>query len=1356
MGTLGLSLLIAAGVAYYVLAYVPQKTAELNGRYFRVLERIGLNVQHKIEAQFRVQEGIAWRIQQLPAPPGRPVAPDALVAHWRKLNRETPGLAFERLDKPPGNPTQAQPRASLDSAGRVRFFQPLLAQGPGAGRALVCSLPLDSLVRPLRRPDVFKYFVIFNPATNRLLFSNSAGVLAGGQRTGRPPGWLSDTTGLRAGKTADFTLQGQPYHLFAQPLRLVAGADWLLCGAVPAAEFDAERHAISAATLETSLSLLLLGLLALPFLKLAFMSARERLGRADVFLCAASLVLGSGLVVLGIQSFVMRHWLERDQLEGQLATLNGMVQNNLMQELQGLSATARTADALLRARYGTAPRPAAAHDSLQAATGPPAARLPWQPQQPDSSDLLLWIDAGGRGRVALARRHAPNYIADLSSRRYFRAAQQIGPARQPTEPAYYFESIISYKDTRTIAALAQPSTWANLRAGPAGPPGVCLLSTALRCLAQPVLPPGYSFCLIDERGEVLFHSDARLSLSENLLDDADASPELRAAIFAKEKTFAESSYQGRPSLLYLQPLAAEGLAIPERYVVTIASLADVQDWQLQTLSEAAALLLAFWTLLAVVAGVVLATAPRSRLLLAVRHSFPRLWPRRDYAGRYARIVAAHGLGLAGLTLTAMFVSPLAQVFLLLLLPLYLYPLTYQQLRLQSERQWHPATWRLGLLALLAVLLNVFFGRWMGWVELWPVLLFQLGLLAVVGALGWPGALLPPQLAGRAWPARVPRPTYRLCYAAMLLSWILVLSIVPSLYCYQIADGVERMYQIRYTHLSLLQQLHQQAVRRQAQADAAQYYHFFFSTNLSKKPLISNKKDLNDWKTLNYSILMSRKFYGLVHHSFAANASGTKRALPTSAADADELVRWGVARPTGLNAKTATYVSKADGRLWLRSQTSPLFGTGLQWFSGAGLGGYASQWFNPLWVLPLLLLGLLYLLYRLVRYAVRWIFAPVVLTHRDLVLPLHASAHCYAGLIHRLLLTPAASILGALPEEEKGPLARAAPALLDCRTLPTLDKLDHWLSANVAYPAATVVLEHFEYDPQDPEQTERKQATVEWLVRKKHRVVVLSRLHPAAFADCGHALEHACPVAGHARIQQAGAALLEALAYFRAEYLPLQPYRSPLPLADFQREWTPRQRRLLRRECASMPFLQRLYQPLRQVMRQRWALGQRLDPDNIVLTVQRMAQFYYRSLWQMLSPQEQFFLYDMAQDGLVNPRSLPVLDTLLQKGFLKIDTHGRLRLVNDSFRSFILSSVRQRQALRFEQDGAPESTWATLHLPLLLLLTSGALFIFVTQRAAMTQAQQFLTAFVSLLPLLGRLLSGLSPFSNNSAKADTKM
>ena len=354
----------------------------------------------------------------------------------------------------------------------------------------------------------------------------------------------------------------------------------------------------------------------------------------------------------------------------------------------------------------------------------------------------------------------------------------------------------------------------------------------------------------------------------------------------------------------------------------------------------------------------------------------------------------------------------------------------------------------------------------------------------------------------------------------------------------------------------------------------------------------------------------------------------------------------------------------------------------------------------------------------------------------------------------------------------------------------------WQQRIARHPAALgtpVVLEYFEHRPHGLARTELKIAALEYLLRQTaHRLVVVSRVHPALFADCGHARESCTEKDKHAIIWQTGDRLLDALADFDITYVLMQLGVPLLPCAPwhdrphekqlFQAEKQAFLRKLARTakagapapdhalrpdflrlrwfvkaECAALPFLSAPMEArLEKLLLESYGRGRLLREDDLILCIQRQAEFLFRQLWETLTPHEHYVLYDLAQDGLLNGRDTLVIYDLLRKGLLIYDQAGP-RLVSESFRGFVLTGLPPQHAPRIEREAEQEATregaWASRSFPIFLLLAA-ALFLFVTQRGALSQAQTFLTALTATLPLLYRFLS-FTPFSGGAAAAGGK-
>ncbi len=143
----------------------------------------------------------------------------------------------------------------------------------------------------------------------------------------------------------------------------------------------------------------------------------------------------------------------------------------------------------------------------------------------------------------------------------------------------------------------------------------------------------------------------------------------------------------------------------------------------------------------------------------------------------------------------------------------------------------------------------------------------------------------------------------------------------------------------------------------------------------------------------------------------------------------------------------------------------------------------------------------------------------------------------------------------------------------------------------------------------------------------------------------------------------------------------------------------------------------------------------LSQEDQVLMVQQMSYPYYFSVWNSLSKEERYLVYDIAKDKYVNTTNTNAILSLLSKGILIYD-HS-LRLMNDSFTNFVLTKVSSDEALEMELISRKKGTWNTAFAVILLLIISLVIFLSIGQQNFLNDLNAFLTAIVALVGLLIR-------------------
>jgi hypothetical protein len=115
-----------------------------------------------------------------------------------------------------------------------------------------------------------------------------------------------------------------------------------------------------------------------------------------------------------------------------------------------------------------------------------------------------------------------------------------------------------------------------------------------------------------------------------------------------------------------------------------------------------------------------------------------------------------------------------------------------------------------------------------------------------------------------------------------------------------------------------------------------------------------------------------------------------------------------------------------------------------------------------------------------------------------------------------------------------------------------------------------------------------------------------------------------------------------------------------------------------------------------------------------IRVAREITWRWQTLWSQCSPMEKLTLYQIAQDGFVNP-DRPELRVLIDRGWVRF--RPELQLRNTSLRRFVLASYRSKEvATQLDETEASGSwlTWQSIRGSIGVTIVIIAVFLFFTQ------------------------------------------
>jgi hypothetical protein len=285
----------------------------------------------------------------------------------------------------------------------------------------------------------------------------------------------------------------------------------------------------------------------------------------------------------------------------------------------------------------------------------------------------------------------------------------------------------------------------------------------------------------------------------------------------------------------------------------------------------------------------------------------------------------------------------------------------------------------------------------------------------------------------------------------------------------------------------------------------------------------------------------------------------------------------------------------------------------------------------------------------------------------------------------------------------------------------------------------VIINHFEYNMQDEFTNLAKLNLLEELMLKsKCKILVLSTIHPVAFLDSinenvqkndptvknAHDLERWHVLLGHYRI-------------------------SIMPITKVKKTYDPAWHQLLSTETEYTHFLRDMQPATLQIASKVSEDEVDAKTDELAYKLQVTAHYFYMYIWQSLTKEEKFLLYDLAEDNLVNSYDDYNLTMLIAKGVI-INSEGPLHFFNRGFRNFILTAIGNTEAMKIKHRIKQNGNWRNLKIPLIIVILAILSFLLISQQEAYSKLLTYVAALSAGVPAIMKIFS---LFDKNTAKSN---
>ncbi len=294
----------------------------------------------------------------------------------------------------------------------------------------------------------------------------------------------------------------------------------------------------------------------------------------------------------------------------------------------------------------------------------------------------------------------------------------------------------------------------------------------------------------------------------------------------------------------------------------------------------------------------------------------------------------------------------------------------------------------------------------------------------------------------------------------------------------------------------------------------------------------------------------------------------------------------------------------------------------------------------------------------------------------------------------------------------------------------------------------VVVNHFEYNIQDPVTNRIKLNFLEKLmVDDTRKVIILSTIHPVAFLDSAFIdVKRQATDSGKKNKKDDKAddplkTLPEDLERWHVllghSLIVLMPLQEN---SAFKEKHITPQQRMIYGETNWGQLLNKMRSAMMEAVASNQATGAYAPtPDEWAFKLQVTSYYFYMYIWQSLTREEKFLLYDLAEDNLVNPFDDYNLSMLIGKGLIVRD-NDTLKLFNRGFRNFILTAIGNSEAMKIKDQIKDNGNWGKLKTPLTIIIITILAFLLASQEEAYSRLMAYVTALVAGVPVILRLFS----------------
>jgi hypothetical protein len=429
-----------------------------------------------------------------------------------------------------------------------------------SGQILKFNVGIDEIVSKILetgRSDFFQYYYIVCSHSKddnnkpKLFFSSSGLTMAGNLIADS----VYNSKHLYFGNVNIQEIKNTKFKSFTLPIQLEKD-NFLLTGLISDKEFLNRVNSIPFDLVNKVLIAIILILISMPFIKIFFISPIERFGIKDISFLGLSIFCGSAVIMVIVFQILMQLGTSI-RTKNELRALSEQIHTKFTQELTQLCEKGKEIDkkfintifSTLHPQFGsrTGDAKSVTLDILDSNNRIWKVSVPKNQITYPSYTVVQWTNSSGAQKFktrldglapSLINVKGRQYFKDLFNERLF--TTDSGKNRFSIQPVY------SMTTSGFETNIAMRSGFAN---------HMVALSTQMRSIINTILPIGYGFYIIDEKGVILFQSDGKVTLRENFLEWLNDGQKISYGLASREsRELSNVEINNKPFSLHIQPI----------------------------------------------------------------------------------------------------------------------------------------------------------------------------------------------------------------------------------------------------------------------------------------------------------------------------------------------------------------------------------------------------------------------------------------------------------------------------------------------------------------------------------------------------------------------------------------------------------------------------------------------------------------------------------------------------------------------------------------------------------------------------------------------------------------------------------